>query len=237
MTDDQVLEEYEQHLAAGMVVYADITRCFYYPEEELLTLLDSGEMERHLPLYRLSGIEPSEHFERIRQWRQKHTKEEAWLELKKEYTALFITARPKVPAPPYGSLYLESEGMVWGDTTREAVKLYMEAGLKVSEGFKDIPDHFAAEAEFVWYLIWEELKARGMSAGEGKSTLDMERASKMSSIRERFLLNHLTKWAPLFLDKVISSGSKSVFYREFSYVTKAFLHSEAERLTCKSSLT
>ena len=238
MTENKAIEDHEQQLAARLVVYADITRCFYYPDEELLAFLDSGELEEHLPVYRLLGTEPSEHFERIKQWRQEHnTQENALLELRREYTGLFITARPKVPAPPYGSLYLESDGMIWGDSTREAVKLYMEAGLKISDGFKDIPDHFAAEAEFIWYLTWEELKARGISEKEGKGVPDMERASKISSIREKFLLNHLTKWAPLFLYKVISSGSKSIFYREFSQVTKAFLHSEAERLVCKSSLT
>jgi putative dimethyl sulfoxide reductase chaperone len=85
----------------------------------------------------------------------------SWLELQKEYTRLFVNAIPKVEAHPYGSLYLEKDGLVWGLTTVEAVKLYIEAGLKMADDFKDVPDHFATELEFMWYLVREELKAKG----------------------------------------------------------------------------
>ncbi len=226
----------EQRLLARLAAYSDLTRYFYYPDEKLLTLLDSGEMESHLPLYRFLGLELSAYLKRIKEWRQGHKDNgAALLELKREYTRLFITAHPKLPAPPYGSLYLEDKGMIWGETTVEAVKLYAEAGLKAAEDFKDVPDHFAAELEFMWYLIREGLKAKGITSdGKTDGVPDKERASMVSSIEKKFLCNHLVKWAPPFLDRVMES-TRSAFYREIANLAKEFFDSEIEILDNSST--
>ncbi|MES0350102.1 MAG: molecular chaperone TorD family protein [Desulfobacteria bacterium] len=226
----------EDRLLARLVVYADLTRCFYYPDEGLVALFDSGEMEGHLPAYDRLGLDLKTHLDEIGQWRQGHKENgAALLDLKKEYTRLFISGHPKLLAPPYGSLYLEHGWTICGETTVDAVKLYVEAGLKISADFKDIPDHFAAEVEFVSYLIRERLKATGVSEGEGEGAPDKERASKMSSIEKKLLRNHLLKWAPAFLDRVMESTG-SVFYREIARLSKASVGCELAFLDTPSTL-
>jgi TorA maturation chaperone TorD len=213
-------------LTGKLVVYSDLTQCFYYPAEPTMALLQ-GEMETHIPFYELLDLDPKPHFDTIKRWMKSYKKEgDICLELQKEYTRLFINSKPKVPAPPYGSLYLENKGMIWGETTTEAVKLYVEAGLKVAEDFKDIPDHFAAELEFMWYLMREEVKARGFFQ-ENTLDEDAERVKKVTDLQTRFLNNHLGVWYERFLDRVIAS-SRMVFYREVSTLAKKYITFEIQ---------
>lgn len=224
----------EDILAGRLVLYSDLSQCFYYPAKPTLSLI-KGEMESHLPFYELVGIDPEAHFGAIKRWVKGYKEEgDLWLDLQKEYTRLFINAMPKVPAPPYGSLYLEKEGLLWGYTTVEAVKLYIEGGLKIADNFKDIPDHFAVELEFMWYLIREEIKARGGVIGDessgdsgcgGVNAKDSKRARKMVNLQAKFFMKNLGAWYDVFLEKVISS-TRLVFYSEVSALARKFLTRE-----------
>lgn len=224
----------EDILVGRLVVYSDLSQCFYYPAKPTLSLI-KGEMESHLPFYELVGIDAEPHFEVIKRWVKGYNEDgDLWLELQKEYTRLFINAMPKVPAPPYGSVYMEKDGLLWGYTTVGAVKLYIEGGLKIADNFKDIPDHFAVELEFMWYLIREEIKARGGVIGDkssgdggcgGVNAKDSKRARKMANLQSKFLKKYLGVWYEVFLEKVISS-TKSVFYSEVSALARKFLTRE-----------
>jgi TorA maturation chaperone TorD len=231
----------EDMLVGRLVVYSDLAQCFYYPAKPTIALL-KGEMEAHLPFYELVGLDLKPHIDAIKRWMQSYNEDgDLWLDLQKNYTRLFINAKPKVPAPPYGSLYLEKEGLVWGKTTVEAVKLYAEAGLKVAEHFKDIPDHFAAELEFMWYLIREEIKARGgvledKASGDGGSLgVDIEKAEKMADLQSKFLKKHIGAWYEAFLNRV-RFHTRSVFYSEVSALARDFISKEKLYLTSKKGV-
>lgn len=207
-----------EHTIARMVIYKQIAHFFSYPDMDLINFFESSEVEEHIRCYRHLGIEPDENIGRIVSWIHERPNEQTALEeLQVEYTRLFVNAYPGIPAPPYGSIYLEEDGLVWGDTTVDALKIYTEAGLKIADDFHDIPDHIAAALEFVWYLLREELKA--------KEEEDHERGLKISSIQSRFLTKHLLKWAPSFLDRVIES-TRSLFYREVSVLAGKFIEME-----------
>ena len=60
-------------------------------------------------------------------------------------------------APPYGSVYLEKNRQIMGDTTMGVLKSYQEAGLSVDE--KEPPDHIAIELEFMSFLSTREAEA------------------------------------------------------------------------------
>lgn len=68
-------------------------------------------------------------------------------ELLVAYTRLFI-GPGHVPAPPYGSVYLESAGRVAGVSTIDVDRCYAEAGLGVASDEAELPDHAAIELEF-----------------------------------------------------------------------------------------
>ncbi len=208
---------------ARFMIYGHLARSFSYPDAELVSFFLSGEIDEYAECYRHLGIEPDESIGKIISWlRGCSDQQTALKELEVEYTRLFITAYPRIPAPPYASIYLEDDRLVWGNSTVEALEIYREAGLKVSDDFRDVPDHIAAELEFVSYLISSELKA--------KEKGDDDRLSKMLSIQDCFLADHLLKWASSFFDIVIESTGPT-FYREGSTMAKKFMEAEISRLS------
>ncbi|MBW1770891.1 MAG: molecular chaperone TorD family protein [Deltaproteobacteria bacterium] len=62
-------------------------------------------------------------------------------------------------APPYGSVYLDGERKVMGDSTMDVCMRYAEVGLQLADHFKEVPDHIAAELEFIYFLILKEAEA------------------------------------------------------------------------------
>jgi len=215
----------EDMLAGRLVVYSDLAQCFYYPAKPVIALL-KGEMEAHLPFYEIVGIDLKPRLDAIKEWMRSYEEVDSMLlDLRREYTRLFINAMPKVPAPPYGSLYLEKDWLVWGKTTVDAVKLYADAGLKVAEHFKDIPDHFAAELEFMWFLIREEIKARGVAPAEDSSGVNVEKAEKMADLQRTFLKEHIGVWYEKFLERMRSAAG-TVFYSEVCALAGEFISKE-----------
>jgi len=212
-----------EHSIARFLIYGHLAISFSYPDADLVSFFLSGEIDEYAECYRHLGIKPDESIGKIISWlRECSDQKVAIRELELEYTRLFITAYPRIPAPPYASIYLEDDRLVWGNATVEALKIYREAGLEVSDDFRDVPDHIAAELEFVSYLISSQLEAREKG--------NNERLSKMLSIQERFLADHLLKWSIPFFDIVIESTG-STFYRESSALARKFMKAEISRLS------
>jgi len=205
---------------ARAVVYRVLARCFSHPDQELIELFGSARLEEFLQSWRYLGLESSENIARAAKWVAKSPSQEAALpELEKEYTRLFITAYPKVVAPPYSSVYLDKEWLVWGRGTAEVARLYDAAGLRMNQDFHDIPDHIAAEFEFASYLISERLRDRdnGIRIGE------------LAQIEKDFLGGHLLRWSPVFLSRVAES-SRIAFYQAAANLGREFLAWETESL-------
>lgn len=123
--------------------------------------------------------------------------------LNAEYHRLFVGPY-HLPAPPYASVYLESEPAVMGPSTAKVLRLYGEAGFSLSPSFNNLPDHIAAELEFMALLCEQE-------AGAWQKE-DFPRAEKLLGREETFLAQHLAQWIPKFSSR-ISSSTESPFYR------------------------
>jgi len=137
-------------------------------------------------------------------------------DLQIEYTYLFISAVPHVPAPPYESAYT-GRGLLMGEPVSQVLQAYREAGLLMNEDFDALPDHIAAEFEFVFYLVQQEAAASEEEIGAWRER------------QRRFLAQHLVRWGPEFLPKVQSSARKP-FYRLLAALAQRWLDSEGERL-------
>jgi DMSO reductase family type II enzyme chaperone len=210
----------EQTAVARAVIYRFLSRCFSHPDRELLTLFDSARLEEFLQSWRYLGWEDSGSLAKAVEWlSERPSRDDTQLELQKEYTRLFITAYPKVVAPPYSSVYLDKERLVWGQSTAEVAKLYEAAGLGISEEFHDIPDHIAAELEFASYLIVEQQRQLESDADNARKLLDIER---------KFLIEHLSQWAPPFFTKV-AECSRLPFYAEMARLARKFIEADARR--------
>jgi len=212
----------EQINIARAIIYRFLSRYFFHPDRELIELFDSARLEDFLQAWRCLGLESSEDIDSATNWLAKWPSQEAaLLELEREYTRLFITAYPKVVAPPYSSVYLYSEQLVWGRSTAEVARLYEAAGLGISREYHDIPDHIAAELEFTSYLIAEQLKS-----DEPCSSL----AEQLSSLEKRFLTEHLHRWAPAFFSRVVECSAMT-FYRVIADLARQFIEWDITHLS------
>lgn len=129
--------------------------------------------------------------------------------LLKDYTHLFLGPF-EIPAKPYGSVYLDGEKIVMGDSTVQAVELYQQGGFEVADDFTEMPDHIAVEIEFLYLLFFKIGKADG------------EELRQLSDLKKRFLDEHLGKWISEFTGR-IKTNSKSAYYKILADLTEQFV--------------
>jgi putative dimethyl sulfoxide reductase chaperone len=130
-----------------------------------------------------------------------------------EYARLFVGPYG-VLAPPYGSVYLDEGRRVMGDSTLAVQDMYRQAGLVLDPDFKELPDHIAAELEFVSYLTARAAEAAAAGRpGEADEPL---------RTREAFLGRFLDRWVPGFCAR-IREGTEHPFYRGLADCLAAFI--------------
>lgn len=140
-------------------------------------------------------------------------------ELLLDYTRLFL-GPTEILAQPYGSVWLEGQKQLLGETTLAVVELYREGGFDIDSEFREVPDHVAAELEFLYLLIFRQNEAiRAADAARLASVTDLER---------RFLAEHLGEWAGPFA-QAIRAGAQSAFYGALADLTAAFVAAEVAR--------
>lgn len=131
-----------------------------------------------------------------------------------DYTRLFL-GPVDAPAKPYGCVWLGSGSTLMQDSTMAVLALYEEAGFGLTEDFRDLPDHVAAELEFLYLLLHRE---NGDPPG----------ADEARRLKARFLDEHLGRWADPFTEAV-ETHARTRFYRELAVLTRRFLAAETGR--------
>lgn len=134
-----------------------------------------------------------------------------------DYTRLFLGPVQMI-AEPYGSAWLEEEKTLMRDSSMAVLGLYEEGGFEMDEDFHELPDHVAAELEFLYLLNFSENQARRIG--------DSEAAAAAAGLRKRFLDEHLGVWIGPFT-AAIRAGAQSAFYRELAELTDRFVRMEA----------
>lgn len=121
-------------------------------------------------------------------------------ELLVEYARLFVGPF-ELAAPPYGSVYLEENGRLMGNSTLAVQRKYQEAGL--AQEIKEAPDHIALELEFLHYLCCMEAEtvANNLPA----------QAEEWTAKEAEFMRRLLRPWVPAFCEK-IRQGTTTGFY-------------------------
>jgi TorA maturation chaperone TorD len=192
-------------------VYETLSLCFSYPWGQVLPwFLERAwikETERSIRLLsREISIEPLRHMDDY----LFKAETEVGLELTREYTRLFINAFPRVPAPPYGSVYLEESRLVHGRTTMDVLNFYRSTGFEPNFEQKELPDHISLEMEFLGILAARESRTghRG--------------ANWPGHLRQEFLSRFVLPWVPSFCEHIISD-TDSPFYRALGCLTAEFL--------------
>lgn len=134
-----------------------------------------------------------------------------------ERVRLFVNAPGGVPAPPYGSWWLD--GMLAGPSTAAVEAFYDGEGLRSGAGTGPA-DYLPAELEFVHFLLQHQLAARHTGAP------DLEHDARR---RERqFLDEHLVRWVPPFLGAARAATGDSYWIAAFELL-ETWLADEARR--------
>jgi TorA maturation chaperone TorD len=149
--------------------------------------------------------------------------DEGFDELTIDHARLFVGPFALL-APPYGSIYLEGERRLMGDSTLAAGACYHEAGLEVAADFNGTPDHVAVELEFMHFLAVKELDA--LYAGQ------LDRAQNFQQKQRAFLERHLAAWVPDF-SRSVEEQAQTEFYRSLAAATRIFVENDFNQ--CRNS--
>ena len=144
-----------------------------------------------------------------------------------DYTRLFL-GPSHILAKPYGSVWLEGEKTLMGDTTVAVLELYREGGFDLDEQFLELPDHIAVEMEFLYLLIFRENEARF----SGDRT-DGDRLNFVIDLKKRFLSQHLGRWIAPF-SAAMQENATTAFYRHLAMLTELLVGYELIRTVPES---
>ena len=93
-----------------------------------------------------------------------------------------------------------------------ALALYREGGFVIAEAFTEVPDHVAAELEFL-YLLNSRLGDPLVETGE---------RDRLTALERRFLHEHLGRWITPFTE-AMGKGAGTDFYGKLSALTRGFI--------------
>ena len=188
------------------LIKADICRllsaCYYEPTETFLEEDVFGQLSQLLSLVSSDLSTCAKDMETV-------FRKNGVDALLKEYTYLFLGPF-EIPAKPYGSVYLDGEKIVMGDSTVRAVELYQQGGFEVADDFTEMPDHIAVEIEFLYLLFFKIGQADG------------EELRQLYELKNRFLDEHLGKWITDFTGR-IKTNSQSAYYKILAGLTEQFI--------------
>lgn len=190
--------------------YRLLAACFYEPEPAMF--LEENLCANLANLLDDLAIPGAESCRRMEQ----NLKEQNPQALLIDYSALFLGPFG-APALPYGSVYLEEERRLMGDSTMAVQRIYAEAGVRQeSDG---PPDHIAIELEFMSFL---EQRIAGAVADEAE-------LADLTAIQRRFFNGLLANWAPR-LGKAMQEHAELTFYRALGECLIAFIAAEQGRI-------
>jgi TorA maturation chaperone TorD len=203
---------------ARSLIYNMLSLCYVYPDEKVYASIAEGEWIRGLreALHLLDEKNFDDYLRGIEQ-AISGMEEGEQLAMAREHTRLFINAFPHVIAPPYGSFYLEKEGLVSAETTSEVLHFYHDGGFTLKEDLHDLLDHIAHELEFMGILAGEESQASG------------NEKIKLEEIQMNFLSRFILPWVPTFCQKV-AEHSRYPFYHYLGNLTEEFINFEKNYL-------
>jgi TorA maturation chaperone TorD len=141
--------------------------------------------------------------------------EERW-QREAERVRLFEAATGGVPAPPYGSWWLE--GCLGGETSRAVANFYREEGLQPGNG---PADYLSTELELVQFLLRHQRA--------GRLTGQEETASSARQREHEFISLFLLPWVPDFC----TAGRRATtdhFWIAIFDLLETLLHAEQARL-------
>lgn len=140
--------------------------------------------------------------------------------LRDEYSRLFI-GPGHLPAPPWGSVYLSKERIIFDENTLEVREFFRKWGVVRKTKNKEPDDHIGYELEFLSILIDKGLKELEKNNMEGfRRTLEAQK---------EFLERHALTWIHKFSNDLYTN-TESYFYKGLAVFLPEYLKMDLELL-------
>lgn len=196
--------------AATADVFRLLSACYYEPEKNMLIEEDLfGQLRAALELCLPDQSELADNL-------AENLKAAPDQDLLVDYSKLFV-GPDTLLAPPYGSVYLDGQRILMGDSTMDVISRYHDADFDVSDEFKNAPDHITVELEFLYLLAYNESLALVEKRPEDHTHWQQRRQS--------FINDHIGRWAEKFCDNV-RENTKFDYYRILADLTEKFICSQ-----------
>jgi TorA maturation chaperone TorD len=191
--------------SAFTIVLTFLSRVYVEPvDAALMQYLNEQDLFSHWPLP--SNPQSSRGLAILRTFVRQWTPDQM-PDLKLDYTRLFIGLE-HMQAPPYASVYLGQEKIMFDLPTLEIRDLYRRYGLKSRTSHKEPDDHIGLELSFLQYLCMEAVKSDNLEASD-----------VLIQDMKHFLEGHLNKWLPDFV-KSVKKHAETEFYAGIADVTE-----------------
>lgn len=207
------VEMFVRHEAIRSEIYQLLAECYYPPDEAL-----PGKIS---DLVEKLGLVCPQVRHDINRGGKEILKADNIEELKVDHAGLFVGPYTLL-APPYGSVYLEPERRIMGNSTMDVVDRYRKAGLIAATDFKDAPDHITAELEFMHFLIFKEMEATSQG--------DVNNIITHFLNQQSFLNDHLGAWVSEFTGKVVENAT-TAFYQNLARATDGFIKEDSHAIS------
>ncbi len=182
-----------------------LAACFYEPDKQLF--IEENICEKLEQLQKEIAPEGVQAAQQLLNALKKISQEK----LSIDHAALFVGPFELIAAP-YGSVYIENNRTVMGNSTMTAAQYYQEAGLTVE--VKEPPDHIVIELEFMYYLCNRE----AITTSENI----FDAGHQYRKLQERFYLHAMKPWIGDFCD-AIRKGTDNEFYLHLAECLDCFL--------------
>ncbi len=113
--------------------------------------------------------------------------------LKSEYTRLFI-GPTKLPAPPWESVYVSEEPLLFQESTLVVRRNYLKYDFVPNNYPHEADDHLALELDFMASLS-EVIQ-------DALETSDLSKMKEVVEDQKAFLEKHLLNWVPQFVERL-----------------------------------
>ncbi|MEA4900728.1 molecular chaperone TorD family protein [Desulfitobacterium sp.] len=125
-----------------------------------------------------------------------------------DYTRLFIGPH-KIPAPPWESVYLGEERLIFQEVTLNVRQTYLKYGIAPRHLGQEADDHLGYELDFMYQLCQLSLE-------------NTERVRSIIKDQKDFLENHIFKWVPLICRDILVHAETD-FYKGMSLCLEGFI--------------
>ncbi|WHX39798.1 molecular chaperone TorD family protein [Mesobacillus sp. AQ2] len=141
-----------------------------------------------------------------------------------DYTRLLIGPF-EVPAPPWESVYLRTDRLLFQKTTMDVRKLYQKYGFQAADYNMEADDHIGLELDFMFRL-------NSLCIESCATIVDTSVPEVIYLLKEQnnFMRNHLGKFAPAFAKNVIQHA-ETEFYAGMGMILEGFIDMDSSVLS------